>query len=605
MDSAVHWWIRASAALRARRFEDALPYLRDLIGVVDRIDFEYEEWLRAYAEALRALGRDDEAAACSAYLGATEAPVQMSLVDRVGRARRGDSQVLMSIRLGAVYLSRAGFNAVAALWFEAGAMPVHRAIELERGGQDERVAELWKVLIDGEVFDDRPYEQALAKINYGLCLHRLKSGFARSALIEATTAVEEVADGFETQGLRERAFDCYQLLARIGVETLAFENVAEGYVNSIRILRDDGLKLDALRLYEAFAALAGRFDEFHAVAGILREAADFCTRRGLPYADDLRLRCAEAWVKAATEAHESGHPLQIVENAYGSAAEAFVSVRAFRMAAGVYTTLAGLNLKGGERYRRILHRIGENPNDRVKPVPVPDFLKRLPDYEEVWYVDLAEWELEGNPALIAAGVMADRRFPDFVRRHGLLLVLEMIQPGEAMGTDLIVARLQAIRAYPAISALERLFARGDVATQKAVVAALGNFRFKRSFALLTTALYSDEITVRSQAADSIANLYFPHAFDRLRRIYETRDFPDGTDARVAAIKAIGRVNTPEALDFLCDRLREGEAPFLGHVLSALSELSNRDLVPYLSQQLDLIPVKHRPLVEDLLQRLSA
>jgi hypothetical protein len=605
IDTAV-LWVRAEAAMRGGRWKEALANLRKLIEAVDRIDFEYEEWLRAMAEALRAVGQLRDAAACWAYLGSTEAPSKAQVERLRAEIEVGDAD-MQAVRLFGIYLSRAGHHRDAATWFELAEMPIHQAIELERAGLDAEAARLWAQLIDGSKVDllaERPYEQALAKINYGLCLHRLDSERARQALAEATTAVEEVADRFETDGLRERAFDCYQLLARIGLETGAFENVAEGYLNSVRILRDDALKLDALRLYEAFVVLARRSGEHHAVAGILREAADYCARAGLPYGDDLRLRAGEAWVKAAEDAAGHGHPVQIVENAYLAAAESYVSVRAFRQAAEVYAHVAELEIKGRERYRRLLERLGKNPEDAPRPVPVPEFLKRLPDYEEVWYVDLAEWELEGEPALIAAGVMADRRFPDYVRRHALLLVLELGKGEKPRSRVEIVHRLQGIRAYPVIAALERMYATGDAVVRREVAAALGALRFKRSFSTLTKALRSDDPEVRKKAAEAISNLYFPHAFDRLRRIFEARDLPDAEDARTAAVRAIGRINTVEALDFLCDRLREGNENYVSHVIAALSELTNADLAPYIRQQIDLVPPAYRSVLEDAVQRLG-
>lgn len=612
-------WVRAEASMRAERWQDALSHLRKLVQVVDRIDFEYEEWLRALAETLKALGQFREAAACWAYLGATEPPVADSLARMRKAIDEGDEAALQGARLFGIYLARAGHHEVAAQWFEAAQMPIHRAIELERAGKDEQAAALWIRMIKSERLGtgDRalggaqPYELALTRINYGLCLHRLEQdkrrtvegSRARAALAEATTAVEEVADHFETEGLRERAFDCYQLLARIGLETGAFENVAEGYLNSVRILRDDALKLDALRLYEAFVTIARRAGEHHAVAGILREAADYCTRAGLPYGDDLRLRSGEAWVKAAEDAQAHGHPQQIVENAYLAAAEAYVSVRALRQASEVYARVAALEIKGRERYRRLLERLGKNPDDPPRPIPVPEFLKRLPDYEEVWYVDLAEWELDGQGALIAAGIMADRRFPDYVRRHALLLVLELGKP-EGVTRSEIVGRLKSIRAYPVIAALERLYTTGDVKVQREVAEALGALRFKRSFTTLAHALRNPDPGVRAKAADAIKNLYFPHAFDPLRRIFEARDIPDPDSARVAAILAIGRINTVEALDFLCDRLREGDERYVKHVTGAISELTNTDLAPYLRQQIDLVPPVHRSVLEDAVQRLG-
>ena len=605
IDTAV-LWVRAEANIRAGRHADALVHLRHLVEVVDRIDFEYEEWLRAMAESLRALAHWREAAACAAYLGATEVPDQGSLEREAARARAGDVNALRGIRLQGVYLSRAGHHAAAAQWFAAAAMPVHQATELERARSDEAAAGLWQEVIASEDLRERRYELALAKINYALCLLRLGNERARMALADATTAVEEVADVFETDGLRERAFDCYQLLARIGSESGAFENEAEGYLNSVRILRDDGLKLDALRLYEALTTLAKRAGEWHAAAGILREAADYCTRAALPYGSDLRLRSAEVWLKAAGEAQAAGHPMQIAENAYLAAAEAFASVRAFRQVVDVYRRLSALELphKTRERYRRLVDRLGDDQQDAPRPVPVPEFLKQLPEYEEVWYVDLAEWELDGDPGLIAAGVMADRRFPDFVRRHALLLVLELERRGDGVSAVDIVRRLESIRAYPVIAALEKLYARPDEATREAVAAAMGSLRFKRSFSLVGKSLRDDAASVREAGAAATAKLVFPHAFEPLRRIFEARDLPDSERARGAALRAIGKINTVEALEFLCDRLREGDKDHVELALHALGELTNPELLPYLRHQLELVPPVHRAVLEDTARRLE-
>jgi len=606
IDTAV-LWVRAEAAMRARRHAEALGHLRKLVQVVDRIDFEYEEWLRALAESLRALGEHRQAAACSAYLGAVEAPPAGELEHSVKSARAGDLQALRGVKLMGIYLSRSGHHGAAARWFEAAVMPVHQAIEYERAGQDEAASAVWARVMEDERLQERPYELALARINAALCLQRMGDERARQALAEAVTSVEEAADEFETEGLRERAFDCFQLIARIGLEVGAFENVAEGYLNSVRILKDDALKLDALRLYQAFVTLARRTGEHHAVAVILREAADYCTRAGLPYAEDLRLRAGEAWVRAAEEAHAARHPAQIVANAYLSAAENYASVRAFKQVANVYARLVEVEPtgKGRERYRRLLARLGPHPQDAPKPLPVPEHLKQLPEYEEVWYVDLAEWEIEGDPSLVAAGVMADRRFPDFVRRHALLLVLEVERTEGALALTEIVRRLQSIRAYPVISALEQLFARGDVALRREVARAIGSLRFKRSFGLLNEALRSQDGGVRTEAAEAISGLFFPHAFDRLRRVFEARDLPDAESARLAALKAIGRINTVEALDFLCDRLREGVRDHAVHARNAIDKLSNPELAPYLRQQIDLVPSDYRAVLEDTAQRLAA
>ena len=602
-DTAVLWG-RAESAIRHGWYEDALTHLRKLIEVVDRIDFEYEEWLRAHIDCLRHTQRLDEVVVCQAYLGNMPLPSNEVMRNAAHKARIGDRQALTNLKLWGVALSRAGQHAIAAACFEAAAMPVHQAIEFERAGQDDAAAVLWQRIVNSTLFEENAYESALARINLGLCLHRIGDQGARAALADAMRAVEEVADDTESDGLRERAFDCYQILARIGLETETFENVAEGYLNSIRILRDDGLKLDALRLYEALIAHARRAKEHHAVASTLREAAEFCTRVGLSYGDDLRWRCGEAWMVAAEQARLAEMPTQIVENAYLAAAEAFVAVRAFRQVSLVYHALSALPVKGRERYARLLARLGPRPEDPPRPIPVPEYIKRLPDYEEVWYVDLTEWELDGDPALVAMGIMSDRRFPDYVRRHALLLVLELVHVGRHPDMLEMVRRLEAIRAYPVLDVLELLFRRGDVAVQRAVCSVLGSFRFKRTFALIVQALASDDGQVRSEAAVALGKLYFPHAFDRLRFIYEKRDWPAPDMTRNAALKAIGKINSPESVEFLCTTLTSANPTIVEVALVGLSELTNPDLVHVLRQQVDLVPGTMRASIEDTIVRLA-
>lgn len=603
IDTAIVW-TRVENARRQGRYDQAINDLRRLIEVVERIDFEYEEWLRTLVDCLVAMELLDQAVACQAYLGQIAAPTEELLSRYIAKAENGDVGALRAMRLYGIYLSRSSQHRAAARFFAAAAMPVHEAIELERAQLDTRASQAWGHLIERGVFPARSYELALAKINLGLCLYRTEHEGAVTALAQATAAIEEVADTYESEGLRERAFDCYQLLARIGVETKSFENVAEGYLNSVRILKDDSLRYDALRLYEAFVTLAGRFGEHHAVATILREAAEYCTRAGMAFADDLRWRSGDAWMDTAVAAKERGLPVQIVENAYLAAAEAYVSVRAFKQSARAYQALSGLELKGRERFVRLLERLGRRPEDPPRPIPVPDYLKRLPDYEEVWYVDLAEWELGGDPALIAGGVMADRRFPDFVRRHALLLVLELLQQGKQTPVKEVVRRLKEIRAYPVIDALEHLYRQGDAAVRREVCRVMGSLRFKRSFALLNQAVRADDPQIRKEASHALSTLNFPHAFDRLRRLFEARDLPDAAPVRSAVLRAVGKINTVDALEFLCDRLRRGEEPFAEQASAAIAELSSTELAVHLRQQIDFVPAKYRSVLDDAATRLG-
>ncbi|MCA9661545.1 MAG: HEAT repeat domain-containing protein, partial [Myxococcales bacterium] len=97
----------------------------------------------------------------------------------------------------------------------------------------------------------------------------------------------------------------------------------------------------------------------------------------------------------------------------------------------------------------------------------------------------------------------------------------------------------------------------------------------------------------------------PHAFEPLRRIFGARDLPDPESVRVAALRAIGKIGTVEALDFLCDRLREGEEPFVQMASGAISELANPELLPYLRRQIDFVPPEFRAVLEDTAQHLES
>lgn len=593
-------WVRAETAIRSGRDQEALGYLRQLVEVVDRIEFEYNEWLAAFSECLHRLGEHRQAVLCDAYL-------RRALPS--GGAQGPDSSGQTPRRWGGtlgVLLDRSGQHREAAAAFDEAGMQVHHAIALERAEDVSGAAEVWRQLLAGDRLTSDPYVRALARVNLALCLHRLGHDGARGEVGQAVAAVESVADQFETEGLRERAFDCFQIIARIGMETDTFENVAEGYLNSIRVLRDDGLRIDALRMYHAFVEIAEGYGEHHAAAICLREASDYCAKVGMAYADVFRLRAGEMWCRAADAVADAGMPSQLVENALVSAAECFIGVRAFARTASVYDRLLSLETGGASaaRYRRLRERLGTRPADEVSPTPLPDHLRQRTEYEETWFVDPAEWEIAGDAEISAAGIIADRRYPDYVRRHALLTALDIERLGEELSSEQLVQRLQTIRAYPMLAVLERMYRDGSARGQLEVARAIGAFRFKRSFVLLSSMLRSEASDIRLAAEDAVAGLFFPHAHDRLKTIFEARDLPSPASTRAAALKAIGRVNTVDAVEFVCDRLRDGEPAFADAARNAISRLTNPELVPVLRTQIELVPAVHRAVFQATIERLS-
>ena len=110
--------------------------------------------------------------------------------------------------------------------------------------------------------------------------------------------------------------------------------------------------------------------------------------------------------------------------------------------------------------------------------------------------------------------------------------------------------------------------------------------------------------VRTAAEDAVAGLFFPHAHDRLRTLFAARDLPSPETSRLAALRAIGRVNTPEALEFICERLRDGDPRFTEPCRTAIGRLTNPELVPVLRTQMDLVPATYRAVFDATIQRLS-
>src|SRR5262249_37059769 len=154
-----------------------------------------------------------------------------------------------------------------------------------------RARDTWANLVSEPRLRDRPYERALVHFNLGMAIQRAAAAAAevtarRSApavpapppvpatpfdrsdvtrhLVAAQRLLEQVADDYETAGERERAFDCYQILLKLGQDSGSFENLSEGYLNCIRILKEDGLKFYVLQYFEDFLELALGREEFHA-----------------------------------------------------------------------------------------------------------------------------------------------------------------------------------------------------------------------------------------------------------------------------------------------------------------------------------------------------
>src|SRR5690606_15200916 len=133
-------------------------------------------------------------------------------------------------------------SATAGRLYERAGMLGHAAVQLEAAGEDRAARLLWSQLAADHRLDGAPYVRGLVRYNESQAAARLGDATAaRRAVVESVGLLEAAADAFEASGRRERAFDCYQALTAIGRATGTYENLAEGYLNCIRIAKEDEL----------------------------------------------------------------------------------------------------------------------------------------------------------------------------------------------------------------------------------------------------------------------------------------------------------------------------------------------------------------------------
>jgi hypothetical protein len=603
---------QAEAMVQQGKWVDAERHYRELIGQTHVINYEYDDWLRRLGDIYRHLGRAREAAFVYLYLHYFDlARAQLAGEDRGAAAPAAASPVRDTGSL------RARLAEIEKKWSEAAQLyqqvklPVHAAVAFERAKQYPEAAAAWKSLLHHPELGSRAYEAALVHFNYGLAAVRLDSGSgsgsgeARRALIESQRKLEQVADDFEQAGELERAFDCFQILLKLGKESAQFENLAEGYVNCIRVLRDDNLKFYVLQYYEDFIKLALERGELHAAATLYQEAAAFAARAGLPYDRHYQHKSALTWMRCADKFVETGVPVQMIENALLAAASQHSAVGDYPAVRECFDRLAGLDLpeRAKKRFQTIAQRYRGLAAPPVELPGLPDYLKQQHAYADIWFVDLLEWEMDGDPYAVAASIVGDLRYPNGIRRRALVVLLTLADAQARKAADdpetlMHVAELLGeLQSYAALSPLEKLFGSGDAGIRRAAVRALRFLYFKRSFVIVRKALIDPDAQVREAALIAIAGLHFPHAFNPLARIYREASDPR---VRTAALSSIGKIQTVEAGEFLVMVLRQETGSLRDAAYAALVQMDNADVIPILRQHHE---IETNPQVRDTLGEL--
>lgn len=442
------------------------------------------------------------------------------------------------------------------------------AIFREKAGDWHGARALWSRLTQVAGTNNQrsnAYIAGLIEFNLGRCANKCKdTRQAREAIVSAVRMLEEAADHYESIGQRERAFDCFQVLVQIGRESQTFENVLEGYVNCIRILREDHLKYFALQYYEDALSAARKGKELSAAATIAREASEYARSLGMHAASThYTLMQAELWRDLARSHTERGAPPEIAENAILAAVLAFGEVGQFARVGTLYRELSQLGIEEARQkhYLRASTRYQALTDEAVDAAPLASHLRQDSSFPDVWHVDVVEWEQNGSAAEACADVLLDTRWPDLIRRKAMIARLTSFavegrneDAASASARVRLAEQLADLQLYAVLSPLEKLFESNERSVRISVLTAMQRLFFKRSFDTVRKGIKDADPAVVAEAAKSVRALYFQHAFDPLSRI--VRESSDGK-VRGAAIYALSRVDTMESAEFLLGVLDHG------------------------------------------------
>ena len=539
-------WREAESALSAQRYDEAIDLLMRLASRSHVPTQEMNTYVRALAQAYRGLDNRRAAATALLFLG----------------DHRGAGELVPKVPtdLARIHL-RAGRVTEAARAYEEAGWRGHAALTLERTEDHVSARVLWERIASDPRLQSDTYTRGLVFFDLSRSCERLgDTRAARRHMVESVHLIEAAADGFEAQGQRERAFDCFQVLLSLGKDG-AFENLAEGYLNCIRILSEDELKYYVLQYYEDFQALAMERGEFLAAATLCREAAEFARKYAMPYESAYRLHAAEAQIAAADSAAKNGL-VEMAENARAAAIDALAEVGAFARVRAQYEVMGQLPLpaKRRARYARLARRLAQATDSATSKSTLPSHLRMESAYPEIWRLDVIAWEQAGDSVEVMGEVLLGDQLADFTLRRALICRLFGLAHADAMNEEAradLAGQLGKVELYVCLGPLERLFEDPSPKVRMAVMGSLKQLFFKRSYPLIERGLRDQANEVRREALKAVETLHFTHALDPLRRIYRQAST---AEVRQAALSSIGRVQSPEAVELLLEALLHGAPP---------------------------------------------
>lgn len=538
----------------------------------------YDGWLEGALGAYQALGRRREAG-----------HVLLAL------RRFADAQRLFPVGKQplewALCASKLGHHAEAARVLSSAGYPVLAAVELETGGATAAARPEWERALGDPRLSGRRYETALVRFSLGECLLALgERDASQREMAAAQRLIEELADDFESRGDRERAFDCYGVLLRIGKDMGSFENVAEGYMNAIRILTADDQKFYVLQYYDDFLNYAVEQGEWYAAATLAREAADFSAKAGLIYDRHYLGRAAALWSETARQNETVAGAADLSENALNAGIDAATSLGDLETVSRLYLELAALPLAlvKRERYQKLAVKYSGGHVPLPPAAGFPEYLRRPGAYQDVWRQDLVEWELDGDPGAVLARLVVDRtdhvRFSRLALRALLVVSAPDFSVDDAAAASELALALGRIQVYEVLRPMEKLYEQNpSPEVRAAVMSGVGQVYCRRSFGLVRQGLEDPSDRVRDEATAALRGLRFRDGLDALVRIFREKT---EENVRIAALETIADIGSLEAGMFLLDVVLYETGAVQAAAETRLGTFHGDDVVPVLRQVLD-------------------
>lgn len=566
---------RAAEALKllhARRYQQAIPAFRRLLHETYVTDFEYDDWLRGLADSHRALSQPLPAGYVYLYLHYFD----MAL----GAFAAADSPLDLAL----CHESRGNYREASQLYLRERKL-VRAAVNIENLGQYKEALPVWEQLLGEIDKTHEPYAFALARLNWAHCLKQLgeSDDAMRKGLIEALVELEAIADEREQAGLLDEALDCYHLMIQIGLEQRAFENLSEGYVNAIRLLRERGRMLTALRYYAGIGETGSLWGEHHAVATLYREAAEAVQRAGMLYSGFYLKQAADSWLSVARHNIELGAPPELTENALLAGLDCFNQIDDGPSVSACYRMLAELPI-GEDKTRRYVKLANQSALERRAQhelSPPSDILRRAPRIPPLWREDLLEWEGGDDSLTMLTQVVWDLNYHDTVRRKALNLVLFYLDVREQAGgandkrLNIEVARALAhMRPKLAFRGLKKLCGHDDPEIRAEAVRSAGHTAHPSGLTLIEQGLRDNDPRVKQAAMEALPRHTYPEAFDALKRILESHD---DVAVQQAVVATLARVRAFETAEYLFRMLVAGTPQeVLGYARESLQALLTQD-----------------------------